>query len=167
MPGYTYKPSSMSGWIWNRTRAVESLGRAYNYPHQTAVYHSMYRLAADYDLVPSQRPAVWYLQQAAATIKVPFRLIRPRSKILQSYHPSRHVERFQQLAWLNAIFCILISIPFVRCHDLHGWCLLSSEVGWAALILNGQVVSTGHQVGGQMVHTVWVDGGHSVQRSPV
>lgn len=70
MPGYTYKASSLSGWIWNRTRAVESLGRAYNYPHQTAVYHSMYRLAADNDLAPSQRPATWYLHQAAATIKV-------------------------------------------------------------------------------------------------
>ncbi|EIE25381.1 hypothetical protein COCSUDRAFT_61600 [Coccomyxa subellipsoidea C-169] len=69
MPGYTYKASSLSGWIWNRTRAVESLGRAYNYPHQTAVYHSMYHLAADNDLAPSQRPATWYLQQAAATIK--------------------------------------------------------------------------------------------------
>ena len=97
----------MSGWIWNRTRAVESLGRAYNYPHQTAVYYSMYRLAADYDLVSSQHPAVWYLQQAAATIKVPFRLIRPRFKVLQSYHPPCHVEAFQQLAWLNAIFAFL------------------------------------------------------------
>lgn len=70
MPGYEYEQSSLSGWIWNRERAVESLGRAYNYPHQTAVYHSMYRLAADNDLVASKRPALWYLQQAALTIKV-------------------------------------------------------------------------------------------------
>ncbi|CAL8460615.1 g144 [Coccomyxa elongata] len=69
MPGYEYEQSSLSGWIWNRERAVESLGRAYNYPHQTAVYHSMYRLAADNDLVASSRPALWYLQQAALTIK--------------------------------------------------------------------------------------------------
>lgn len=70
MAGYEYERSSFAGWIWNRTRAVESLGRAYNYPHQTAVYHSMYRLAADHDHVPSQRPHIWYLKQAALTIKV-------------------------------------------------------------------------------------------------
>lgn len=70
MPGYSYARSSFAGWIWNRTRAVESLGRAYNYPHQTAVYHSMYRLLRDNDLLPSQRPALWYLRQAAFTIQV-------------------------------------------------------------------------------------------------
>ena len=34
MPGYSYEPSDLSGWIWNRGRSVGSLGRAYNYPHQ-------------------------------------------------------------------------------------------------------------------------------------
>ena len=37
MPGFKYEPTAFAGWIWNRTRAVDSLGRAYNYPHQTAV----------------------------------------------------------------------------------------------------------------------------------
>ena len=37
MPGYSYEPSDLSGWIWNRDRSVGSLGRAYNYPHQVCV----------------------------------------------------------------------------------------------------------------------------------
>ncbi len=70
MPGYSYEASSFAGWIWNRTRAVDSLGRAYNYPHQVVVYHSMYRLIRNHDLLPSRRPALWYLRQAALTIQV-------------------------------------------------------------------------------------------------
>ena len=37
MPGYSYEPSDLSGWIWNWDRSVGSLGRAYNYPHQVCV----------------------------------------------------------------------------------------------------------------------------------
>lgn len=71
MPGYRYEPAAFAGWIWNRTRATGSLGRAYNYPHQVSVYHSMYRVLRENDLATAQQPALWYLQQAAMTIKVP------------------------------------------------------------------------------------------------
>jgi hypothetical protein len=50
---------------------VSSLGRAYNYPHQTSVYHAMYRALKENDLLSARQPALWYLQQAAFTIKVP------------------------------------------------------------------------------------------------
>ena len=40
MPGYKYQPEDFTGWKWDRPRAY-SLFRAYNYPHQTVVYHSM------------------------------------------------------------------------------------------------------------------------------
>ena len=70
MPGYSYDPAAFAGWIWNRTRATESLGRAYNYPHQASIYHSMYRILKENDQLTAQQPAVWYLQQAASTIKV-------------------------------------------------------------------------------------------------
>ena len=71
MPGFQYEPAAFAGWIWNRTRATGSLGRAYNYPHQVSVYHSMYRILRENDLASAQQPALWYLQQAAMTIKVP------------------------------------------------------------------------------------------------
>ena len=70
MPGYQYQPAAFAGWIWNRTRATGSLGRAYNYPHQVSVYHAMYRILAENDLASAQQPALWYLRQAAMTIKV-------------------------------------------------------------------------------------------------
>ena len=70
MPGYAYEPLSSAGWIWNRTRAVGSLGRAYNYPHQAAVYWAAYRVARDADEAPMSRPALWYLRQAARTVQV-------------------------------------------------------------------------------------------------
>jgi Family of unknown function (DUF5695) len=68
MPGFTYYATDSAGWIWNRTRAG-SLGRAYNYPHQTVVYWSMYRLSRNHDLLPSAQDPLWYLRQAAFTIK--------------------------------------------------------------------------------------------------
>lgn len=71
MPGYDYEPAAFAGWIWNRTRAVESLGRAYNYPHQTSIYHSMYCILKENNLVSARQPALWYLKQAAMTVKVP------------------------------------------------------------------------------------------------
>ncbi len=77
MPGYPYKPLASAGWIWNRTRAVASLGRAYNYPHQTAVYWAAYRVARYADLAPMRQPALWYLRQAARTIRVRLYHFRP------------------------------------------------------------------------------------------
>ena len=70
MPGFKYEPAAFAGWIWNRTRATGSLGRAYNYPHQVSVYHAMYRILTENDLASAQQPALWYLRQAAMTIKV-------------------------------------------------------------------------------------------------
>ena len=68
MSGYAYQPEDFTGWKWDRPRAY-SLFRAYNYPHQTVVYHSMYRLARDHPKVPTSRPAVWFLKQAANTVR--------------------------------------------------------------------------------------------------
>ena len=45
-----YEPAAFAGWIWNKTRALGSLGRAYNYPHQVSVYHSMYRILRENNL---------------------------------------------------------------------------------------------------------------------
>ena len=70
MPGYSYNPAAFAGWIWNRTRATGSLRRAYNYPHQASIYHSMYRILKENEQLTGQQPALWYLKQAASTIKV-------------------------------------------------------------------------------------------------
>ena len=70
MPGYSYDPAAFAGWIWNRTRATGSQGRAYNYPHQASIYHSMYRILKENDQLTGRQPALWYLEQAASTIKV-------------------------------------------------------------------------------------------------
>ncbi|KAK9811264.1 hypothetical protein WJX72_000834 [[Myrmecia] bisecta] len=69
MPGYDYNPIDFAGRIWNYTRAVQSLGRAYNYPHQTAVYWSMYHAAENNDLLQTAQPALWYLKKAVFTIQ--------------------------------------------------------------------------------------------------
>jgi hypothetical protein len=68
MPGYHYQPQDFTGWKWDRPRAY-SLFRAYNYPHQSVVYHSMYRLARDHPTTQTSKPAVWYLKQCANTIR--------------------------------------------------------------------------------------------------
>ena len=68
MPGYKYEPEDFTGWKWDRVRAY-SLGRAYNYPHQSVVYHSMYRLARDHPSLVASPPAGWYLKKCADTIR--------------------------------------------------------------------------------------------------
>ena len=68
MPGYGYQPEDFTGWKWDRARAY-SLFRAYNYPHQSVVYHSMYRLARDHPSVVTSMPAVWYLKKCADTVR--------------------------------------------------------------------------------------------------
>jgi hypothetical protein len=35
--------------------------RSYNYPHQTAVYWAMYRVARHYDGVVTRMPWAWYV----------------------------------------------------------------------------------------------------------
>ena len=62
MPNYTYEVRDG----WNQERGSE-LWRAYNYVHPTVLYHSMYRLARDYDGLPRLYSWQWYLQQAYAT----------------------------------------------------------------------------------------------------
>ena len=67
MPGYDYAAYDDTGWVWDRARA-DSLGRAYNYPHQTSVYWSMYRLLRENGQLNASQPAGWYLEQAARTV---------------------------------------------------------------------------------------------------
>ena len=55
------------GWTWDRARA-DSVGRAYNYPHQTTSYWAMYHALKDNDKLHATRNADWYLDQAANTI---------------------------------------------------------------------------------------------------
>ena len=61
MPGWDYTPDDSSGWVWDRARA-DSLGRAYNFPHQTAVYWSMYRALRANDKLFATQPPVWYVE---------------------------------------------------------------------------------------------------------
>ena len=68
MPGYQYEPEDFVGWKWDRPRAY-SLFRAYNYPHQSVVYHSMYQLARNHPTGVTSMPAVWYLKKAADTVR--------------------------------------------------------------------------------------------------
>lgn len=64
---YDYLPEDSEGWTWDRARA-DSLGRAYNYPHQTTSYWAMYHALQDNDKLVASKEAVWYLDQAAKTI---------------------------------------------------------------------------------------------------
>ncbi len=80
MPGYDYDwrwfcdqegdrpcPPGWPGWRWDQARAA-SLGRAYNYPHQSSVYLAMYLAAANYDALETAREPRWYLTRAYKTI---------------------------------------------------------------------------------------------------
>lgn len=67
MPGYVYPPEDAEGWVWDRARA-DSLGRAYNFPHQITSYWSMYRALRDNDKLSASEGASWYLDQAAHTV---------------------------------------------------------------------------------------------------
>lgn len=80
MPGYDYNqswfctadcPPGWPGWRWDQARAA-SLGRAYNYPHQSSVYLAMYLVAANYDGIKTLKPARWYLMRAYKTITAMF-----------------------------------------------------------------------------------------------
>lgn len=54
------------GWRWDQPRGA-SLGRAYNYAHVSSQYLGMYQ-AAEYDLLKTIKPRVWYLTRAYKTI---------------------------------------------------------------------------------------------------
>jgi hypothetical protein len=66
-PGYHYTLDEYTGWIWDRARG-DSLGRAYNYPHQTTCYWAMYHALRDNDKLQASNEWHWYLDQAAKTI---------------------------------------------------------------------------------------------------
>lgn len=81
---FYYDPSAMPGyysnqvqWVdpstgqtywgaWDRAHTLE-VPRSYNYPHVTALYWSMYRLARNYQGLTSAHPWNWYLTQAYQT----------------------------------------------------------------------------------------------------
>jgi hypothetical protein len=67
MPGWNYTYDDTHGWTWDRARGA-SLGRAFNYPHQTVVYWSMYRALRSSDKLHASQPASWYLEMAGNTI---------------------------------------------------------------------------------------------------
>ena len=81
MPGYDYNaswfcdaappptkcPAGWPGWRWDQARAA-SLGRAYNYPHQSSVYLAMYLVAASYQRLQTAHPPSWYLRRAYKTV---------------------------------------------------------------------------------------------------
>ena len=66
-PGWDYPAEDFTGWIWDRARG-DSLGRAYNYPHQTSCYWAMYHALRENNKLTASQPWQWYLDQAAKTI---------------------------------------------------------------------------------------------------
>ena len=58
----------VSGPIWCMTELLANQTyRAYNYPHQTAVYWAMYRVARHYDGMTTRMSWAWYLERAFKT----------------------------------------------------------------------------------------------------
>jgi len=68
MPPGTYSDDvDYGGWSsWDQEEA-ESVGRTYNYPHVTAAYWVLYRLARNYNGLVTHHPWQWYLEQAYQT----------------------------------------------------------------------------------------------------
>ena len=66
-PSYHYPPEDFTGWIWDRARG-DSLGRAYNYPHQVVSYWAMYHALRENDKLSASQPWQWYLNMSARTI---------------------------------------------------------------------------------------------------
>lgn len=62
LPNYPY--TVRGGWDKART---ETTWRSFNYPHQTAVYWSLYRLARDHPGLVTAHPWSWYLRRAYQT----------------------------------------------------------------------------------------------------
>lgn len=54
-------------YSWNKARSEETW-RAYNYPHQAAIYWVMYRLARNFDNLVTNHDWKWYLNQAYRTV---------------------------------------------------------------------------------------------------
>jgi len=69
---FYYDPKLHPGYYtvrggWDKAR-TETTWRSFNYPHVTAVYWALYRLARDHQGLVKERPWSWYLDQAYHTI---------------------------------------------------------------------------------------------------
>lgn len=62
--GFHYTTDMWGTWPYGRSLTD---WRSYNYPHVTAVYHALYRLARNYDGLVTAHPWGWYLEQALNT----------------------------------------------------------------------------------------------------
>lgn len=135
MPGYNYLPSDFAGWIWNHDRSVGSLGRAYNYPHQTVVYWSLYRAAKEHASILLQRPRLWYLQQACRTIQV-IPASQPTfdmsSRWTVSEYPHISCALIIHIAAVHAVQCWLPILPLGR-HRGISCGFMNNKGKWAAL----------------------------------
>ncbi|MCY2931062.1 MAG: DUF5695 domain-containing protein, partial [Planctomycetota bacterium] len=63
---------------WDEARSKETW-RAYNYPHQTAIYWALYRLARNHQGLVARHPWDWYLHQAFGTAMAMKRFCGPGS----------------------------------------------------------------------------------------
>lgn len=69
MPKGTYREDiNYNTWSAWKKKEAESVGRSYNYPHVTAAYWVLYRLARNYKGLVTQRSWEWYLEQAFQTV---------------------------------------------------------------------------------------------------
>jgi len=68
LPNYPYDPAiNWGSWTsWNKA-AAEAVNRAYDYPHVTAAYWAMYRLARNTQGLVTHHSWDWYLNQAFQT----------------------------------------------------------------------------------------------------
>jgi hypothetical protein len=68
LPNFPYDPTiNWGSWTsWNKA-AAEAVNRAYDYPHVTAAYWSMYRLARNTQGLVTRHTSNWYLNQAFQT----------------------------------------------------------------------------------------------------
>jgi hypothetical protein len=68
LPEFPYdKAINWGSWTsWNKAQA-EAVNRAYDYPHVTAAYWAMYRIARNTEGLATHHPWDWYLKQAFET----------------------------------------------------------------------------------------------------
>lgn len=62
-----YSSDQNGVYSWNKKRSAETW-RAYNYPHQAAIYWVMYRLARNYTNLVTNHNWQWYLKRAYNTV---------------------------------------------------------------------------------------------------
>lgn len=67
LPGYYDSSIDWGYWgAWDKAHTLQT-PRSYNYPHPTALYWAMYRLARNYDQLVDNHSWDWYLSQAFET----------------------------------------------------------------------------------------------------